>query len=112
VARRRAASEGSTDPVPVVGFTRSVPEPLRLLKKPLAVNASFKVGSALTLGRDLYTIESVEFVQRLESVEWWSDEETSRDYVRVWLRGRELGFAALAYVDRNSGKRFLQAVYD
>jgi len=87
-------------------------EPTRLFPKAIPLHASLKVGASLAVGRQLFTIEQVHFVQRLQNVEWWSGDEVSRDYVRLWLQGAEGGLMALAYVDRVTGKRFLQAIYD
>jgi hypothetical protein len=71
-----------------------------------------RVGELVGLGRGVYSIARVRFVQRLEEVEWWTAEPTSRDYLRVWLTGPEGGLDALVFVDRITGKRYLQAFWD
>lgn len=88
------------------------PTPTRLLEPPVPI-ASLSPGTSFALGNHFFTIEGVNFEQRLELVEWWgSDKPISRDYVRVWLRGTRGGLEALAYIDRVSGRKFLQGIYD
>lgn len=98
----------------------------RLLPKPVALSGPLSVGQAIAIGSRLYAIEKLRFVQRLESVQWWTQSPTSRDYLRVWLsaqspgssrkslddRGGEGGLEALVFVDRATGKRYLQAIAD
>ena len=78
-------------------------------------------GSLLRLAPDLEDLRrqsppralwSIPQQQRLEAVEWWGAAAVTRDYVRLWLQGITGGFEAVAYVDRNTGKRYLQAVAD
>jgi protein ImuB len=86
--------------------------PTRLLIEPCELHAPLRVGVSLAIDRSLYTIEHLRFEQRLEAVEWWGRAPVTRDYVRLWLQGISGGFEALAYVDRNTGRRYLQAVAD
>jgi protein ImuB len=86
-------------------FTRLLAEPVQLL-------AQLRVGESLVVGPRLYSIERVRFVERLEGVGWWTETPASRDYLRLWLRGPEGGLDALVFVDRASGKRYLQALAD
>ena len=86
--------------------------PTRLLTEPCELHAPLRVGVSLAIDRSLYTIEHLRFEQRLEAVEWWGRSPVTRDYVRLWLQGISGGFEALAYVDRNTGRRYLQAVAD
>jgi hypothetical protein len=83
----------------------------RLLPKPVAFEAPLRVGAAVAIGRRFYSIESLAFEQRLEAVEWWS-QAVFRDYVRVVLRGSDGVLEGLVYVDRDSGNRYLQGVWD
>lgn len=80
----------------------------RLLKEPVPLEAPLRVGATLALGRRLYTISQLRFVQRLEAVEWWSG-AVNRDYVHVGLQGIDGFVEGLIYVDRESGKRYWQA---
>ena len=100
--------EGAVKPIEVRAPTRLYAEPLPLSQ------ATFRPGATLAIDRRLYSIERVQFEQRLDGVEWWTDAPTSRDYLRLWLErdGRKGGLEALVYVDRQTGKRYLQAVYD
>jgi protein ImuB len=84
----------------------------RLLPRPVPWSGLLRVGELVGLGRGVYSIARVRFVQRLEEVEWWTAEPTSRDYLRVWLTGPEGGLDALVFVDRITGKRYLQAFWD
>ncbi|HTA92298.1 MAG TPA: DNA polymerase Y family protein, partial [Polyangiaceae bacterium] len=86
--------------------------PTRLLSEPYELHAPLRIGVSLAIDRSLYTIEHLRFEQRLEGVEWWGAAPVKRDYVRLWLQGASGGFEALAYVDRNTGRRYLQAVAD
>lgn len=90
--------------------TRSSPS--RLFRKPVPVHGSIRVGSLVSVGRQMFTIKSAQFERRLDFVEWWSEAAISRDYVRVWLEGSRQGIEALVFIDRSTGQRFLQAIYD
>jgi len=85
--------------------------PTRLLPKPVELSSVISAGSTLVLGHTLYTIERLRFEQRLDAVEWWS-RPVARDYLRLWLQSESGGLEALVYVDRHSGRRYLQAVGD
>lgn len=85
--------------------------PTRLLHPPVCVE-SLDPGASVILGSHFYTVERVAFEQRLDLVEWWTESSTSRDYVRLWLRGSRGGIEALGYMDRVSGRRFVQGIYD
>jgi protein ImuB len=88
-----------------VPFTRLLPEPLPL-------DAALRVGATVAVDRRLYSIEKLRFEQRLFAVEWWTRAPVQRDYVRLWLRGHDGVVEALAFVDRESNKRYLQAIAD
>jgi protein ImuB len=102
-ARRRDAAP------PAASLPRA---PTRLLPRPVPLDAPLAKGALVSLEQRLYSIEKVEFEHRLCAVEWWSPAPVARDYLRLWLAGPEGGFEALAFVDRNTGKRFLHAVAD
>lgn len=86
--------------------------PTRLLAEPVELHSALRVGATVAIGRQLYTIERLSFEQRLEAVEWWLKEPVKRDYLRLWLSNPSGGLEALVYVERESGRRFLQAVAD
>jgi len=86
--------------------------PTRLLPQPCELHGSLRVGVSLAIDRSLYTIEHLRFEQRLDAVEWWGHAPVTRDYVRLWLQGASGGFEAVAYVDRSTGRRYLQALAD
>lgn len=92
-------------------WSRMPNPPTRLLLEPLELHTVLSPGSTLLLGHTLFTIEHLRFEKRLEGVEWWSD-PVARDYLRLWLNSENGGLEALVYVDRRSGRRFLQAVGD
>lgn len=83
--------------------------PTRLLGVPAPIEGPLRCGSTLVVDRRLFTIEKVQFAGRLHAVEWWS-QAVSRDYVRLGLRGADGVWEAIAYVDRETGQRFLQGV--
>lgn len=84
----------------------------RLLPTPVELDAALARGATIAVDRRLYSIESVSFEQRLSLVEWWTRAPVARDYVRLSLKGTDGVVEALAYVDKRSGKRYLQAVAD
>jgi protein ImuB len=92
-------------------WSRLPSPPTRLLPNPVELSAVISAGSTLVLGHTIYTIERLRFEQRLDAVEWWS-RPVARDYLRLWLQSESGGLEALVYVDRHSGRRFLQAVGD
>jgi protein ImuB len=85
--------------------------PTRLFPEPVEFEAPLRAGATLGVDRRLYVIESVSFEARLEAVEWWSH-SISRDYVRLTLRGSSGVWEALAFVDRETNRRYLQGVLD
>ena len=92
-------------------WSRLPSPPTRLLPNPVELSSVISAGSTLVLGHTLYTIERLRFEQRLDAVEWWN-RPVARDYLRLWLQSESGGMEALVYVDRHSGRRFLQAVGD
>jgi protein ImuB len=84
----------------------------RLLARPTPIEPPLRVGTTLFIGSQAYVIDAMRFEQRLDGVEWWRTHSVSRDYVRLWLKGADGGFEALAYVDRPKGRCFLQAIAD
>lgn len=92
-------------------WSRLPSPPTRLLPHPVELSSIISAGSTLVLGHTIYTIERLRFEQRLDAVEWWS-RPVARDYLRLWLHSESGGMEALVYVDRHSGRRFLQAVGD
>jgi len=92
-------------------WSRLPSPPTRLLPNPVELSSVISAGSTLVLGHTIYTIERLRFEQRLDAVEWWS-RPVARDYLRLWLHSESGGLEALVYVDRHSGRRFLQAVGD
>jgi hypothetical protein len=85
--------------------------PTRLLPVPVLLDAPLRVGGTLSVGRQLYSIEKLSFECRLDAVAWWV-RPTGRDYLRLWLKGPQSGLGVLAYVERQTGRRYLQAIYD
>jgi hypothetical protein len=92
-------------------WSRLPSPPTRLLPEPVEISTVISAGNQLVLGHTIYTIERLRFEQRLDAVEWWS-RPVARDYLRLWLQSESGGIEALVYVDRPSGRRFLQAVGD
>jgi hypothetical protein len=76
------------------------------------LDVALRVGSTVRIDHRLYTIETVRFAERLDSVEWWSGALVARDYIELVLRGTEGVVQALVYVDRVSGRRYLQGIVD
>ncbi|MCC6903246.1 MAG: DNA polymerase Y family protein [Polyangiaceae bacterium] len=115
-AKRRSKKRARPEPE-MVRSVRSLEAakqgaPTRLLPAPVPLDAALRVGATLRVDHRLYTIERIGFVERLEAVEWWTGAPVARDYLRLWLGSQGGGLDAWVYVDRQSGKRFLQAVGD
>ncbi|RYZ06621.1 MAG: DNA polymerase Y family protein [Myxococcales bacterium] len=104
---RKSSLRKSEPPI----WSRLPSPPTRLLPQPVELTTVISAGSTLVLGHTLYTIERLRFEQRLDAVEWWS-RPVARDYLRLWLQSETGGMEALVYVERPSGRRFLQAVGD
>jgi protein ImuB len=83
----------------------------RLLPTPVPFEAPLRTGASVLFDHRLYTIDSVHFEHRLEAVEWWTG-PVHRDYVRIVLRGADSAFEALTYIDRDTGQRYLQGIFD
>lgn len=81
----------------------------RLVKRPRPLGTPLNVGASFGMGSELYTIESIHFIQRLDGVEWWTPASTSRDYFWAWLKSPRGGAEALLFVDRNTQETYLQA---
>lgn len=108
----RSARAGKSKPAPFESHQRGLAAVTRLLAEPMRLDAALRVGATVAIERRLYTIERLTFERRLDTVEWWSKQPISRDYVRLWLAGAEGGLEALVFVDRQTGARFLQAIAD
>jgi protein ImuB len=105
--RPKAALRKTEPPI----WSRLPSPPTRLLPEPVELSAVISAGSTVLLGHTLFTIERLRFEQRLDAVEWWN-RPVARDYLRLWLTSESGGMEALVFVDRHSGRRFLQAVAD
>lgn len=118
-AKRKGKKAKPASPAPKSSLRKTEPPiwsrlpspPTRLLPNPVELSSVISAGSTLVLGHTLYTIERLRFEQRLDAVEWWSW-PVARDYLRLWLSSENGGLEALVYVDRHSGRRYLQAVGD
>lgn len=86
--------------------------PTRLLMRPLPIEVPLKAGATLVLDHEIYSVERVRFDHRLKNVEWWGDRPVSRDYLWLSLAGAVGKLEAFAYVDRETGKVFLQGIRD
>ncbi len=106
-------------------------DPVRLLPTPIPLGR-IRNGAVVAVDQQLFAVEGMRLLMRLDKVEWWTRSPASRDYVRAWLssgdgkarveRMRDLeGGAhpaskppagacgeALLYVDRKTREVFLQ----
>jgi protein ImuB len=113
-----------------------IPPPARLLPTPISLGKVVKggvvaIGGARGAGGEpqIFAIEKLAYLMRLDAVEWWSKTPASRDYARAWLAsGDEQGRLAratrskasakaacgeaLVYVVRKTGEVFLQGWYE
>jgi protein ImuB len=109
---RRAVPERAPTPLRKAHPRRSKGAPVRLLPEPIQLFSPWHVGAALAIGSRLYTVERIVFDHRLEGVEWWSRAPVARDYVRLWLKSAEGVSEALAFIERDTQRAFLQAIAD
>lgn len=84
----------------------------RLLPQPHPIKAALRIGETFGLGSEIYTIEELRFLQRLDGVEWWTAQAASRDYLWAWLSSLRGGTEALLYLDRHNKQAYLQALGD
>ena len=80
--------------------------------RPLPIETPLKIGGTLVLNHEIYTIERLRFDHRLKNVEWWGDRPVSRDYLWLSLAGAVGKLEAFGYVDRESGRVFVQGMRD
>ncbi len=113
--RRRARPPPAPLPSPAGTLAAAVATaaaPTRLLHPPVPLRTGLRPGATLVIEDRLFSIERLRFERRLEAVEWWRHSAVARDYVRLWLRDADGVLEALAYVDRETGKRYLQGIWD
>jgi protein ImuB len=121
--KRASAMAPVFDTSPSQGETNIRP-PTRLLS-PIEFNAPLKEKELVVLERRAFVIESIQFEERLEAVEWWAPSPVSRDYFRLWLAASPVasraasptvargdGVEVLVYLNRDDGKKYVQALYD
>jgi protein ImuB len=111
-----------------------IPPPARLLPAPIPLGRVTSGGvvaigdgpKGVGSGSDpqVFAIDKLEYLMRLDGVEWWTKTPASRDYARAWLvSGEESGkkgksgakaacAEALVYVVRKSGEMYLQGWYE
>ncbi|AKT42233.1 hypothetical protein [Chondromyces crocatus] len=107
----------------------ALPAPARMLPRAIPLGQVGR-GAIVAVDRQIFSVEGMRFVMRLDGVEWWTSTPVSRDYFKAWFsaaspasaggggrsggvgEGRQgaLGPAGEAwiYVDRASGEAFLQ----
>ncbi len=112
VASRRGRSQRRSGGSAAVVAPWAPPEPTRWLPRALPVTASLRAGAPVLIERRPYVIERLRLEQRLEAVEWWAGTELRRDYVRAELEGQAGALEAWLYVDRRTGRRYLQGLTD
>lgn len=106
-----------------------IPPPARLLPAPVLLGKVGK-GGVVAIGDSprgpggdpqIFAIERLEFLARLDEVEWWTRTPSSRDYAKAWLVSGDEGnkrrtkaacAEALVYVTRRTGEVFLQGYYE
>lgn len=108
--RRRGGAQLPLSRVRRAGTERS--PPTRVLPEPVPLSVSLRRGASLCFDQRLYTIESICFEERLDSVQWWTGRPIARDLVRVVLASADGVLEASVCVDPHSGARFLQALWD
>lgn len=91
-------------------ITRLLPSPHALM----APTSPFPlcVGLTFGLGNELYTVERLRFLQRLDAVGWWTERATNRDYYWGQLKGLRGRTEALLFVERQTNMAYLQGFCD
>lgn len=59
-------------------------EPVRLLPRPLPLGRLAK-GTVVAIDQQLFAVDDLRFVQRLDKVEWWTGAPAHREYMRAFL---------------------------
>ncbi|MEO7327448.1 MAG: DNA polymerase Y family protein, partial [Minicystis sp.] len=59
-------------------------EPVRLLPKPIPLGRLAK-GMVVAIDQQLFAVDELRFVQRLDKVEWWTGAPAHREYMRAFL---------------------------
>lgn len=108
-----------------------IPPPARLLPAPIPLGKVGK-GGVVAIGAtpkgpggdpQIFAIEKLSFLMRLDGVEWWKKNPASRDYARAFLvsggdergarkKAKAASSEALVYVVRRTGEMFLQGWYE
>ncbi len=103
--RDAAKSRGDVPPALDAG------EPLRLLPEPVFLGRALQPRDDVFIGCDTFTLDSLAFDRRLDSVAWWSSSPCSRDYYRavfspvaVAPSQTQMQTQAWVYVDRLSNE--------
>jgi hypothetical protein len=84
----------------------------RILPQPKLLLAAARKGESFGLGSELYTIENLRFIQRLDGVNWWTENAPRRDYYWAGLSGLRGYYEALLFVERGQKTLYLQGWAD
>ncbi|WP_156041409.1 DinB/UmuC family translesion DNA polymerase [Chondromyces apiculatus] len=60
------------------------PAPARMLPRPIPLGQVGR-GAIVAVERQIFTVERMRFVMRLDGVEWWTSTPVSRDYFKAWF---------------------------
>ena len=69
-------------------------------------------GNLVSIDNQLFTIQTIEPMMRLDQVEWWTPSPVCRDYARVWLTSGRKNVEGWIFTDRLTGRTFLHGYYD
>jgi len=94
---------------------RELMPPTRLLPHPLRQAGAWVPGAMVSLGRELYCVEQVQFLHRVEAQRWWRGASCGRDYLRLVLSSETsppCQLEALGFVEHLTGEPYLCGFMD
>ena len=97
------------------GLPSSVPT--RLLPEPVLVGR-IERGGVVAIEHELYVIDRLRLVSRIDRVEWWTPDPVSRDYARAWVHtagsrpGQREHGEAWVYLERATGRGFVHGWFE
>jgi protein ImuB len=91
--------------------------PTRLLPEPVLVGR-LERGGIVAIEHELYVIDRLRLVSRIDRVEWWTPDPVSRDYARAWVHtagsrsGQREHGEAWVYLERATGRGYVHGWFE
>ncbi len=85
--------------------------PTRILPEPLPIPSPDK-SALIVVDKQAFVVESIRHCARIEQIDWWSADPLHRDYARARLRTDRETTEAWIFIDRKTGRAYLQGWFD